>query len=364
MSNLWNQRAIPNPDTRRTLRTALLFVAALTGGCATHETPTFSFSGTNLTWPAPPDPPRIRYIGEITGEASLGRKKSTAEVLNEIFQGPKPLIGFSTPVAVAAQGHRVWVADPAHPTGPCVHVIDFDAHTMTQIRDAAGTALQWPIDVAADGGRVAIADARRAVVYVQTTSNGAFRAIGLGVLRRPSSVAWFDGGVVVLDAAAHAVIAFDAAGRERFRFGERGVSPGAFNFPSGLCIFRDGGASASQLQFAVADAMNFRVQVLSLQGAPSRVFGKKGDAAGDFSLPRDVAADSAGRLYVLDNQFENVQIFDRDGSLLMALGRGGSGAGQFNLPSGVTIDTEDRIWIADTYNRRVQVFALLPESQS
>ena len=109
--------------------------------------------------------------------------------------------------------------------------------------------------------------------------------------------------------------------------------------------------------------MNFRVQMLGPDGNAPVAFGEKGDAAGDFAMPRDVACDSDGNLYVLDNQFENIQIFDRQQRLLMALGRGGERPGEFSLPSGITIDGRDRIWIADTYNRRVQVFQYLKEAR-
>ena len=103
------------------------------------------------------------------------------------------------------------------------------------------------------------------------------------------------------------------------------------------------------------------MQLIDDAGEPTVVFGQKGDAAGDFARPRDVAIDSEGHIYVLDNQFENVQLFDRDGRLLMAFGRGGSGPGEFSLPSGITIDDRDRIWVADSYNHRVQVFQYLSE---
>ncbi|MCH7632502.1 MAG: 6-bladed beta-propeller, partial [Planctomycetes bacterium] len=109
----------------------------------------------------------------------------------------------------------------------------------------------------------------------------------------------------------------------------------------------------------VSDSGNFRVQLLDLEGRPIRTIGQKGDGAGDFSLPKGVAFDSEGHIYVVDAQFENVQVFDSAGQLLMAFGREGTDLGAFWLPSGLTIDDEDRIWVADAGNRRVQLFTYL-----
>ncbi|RMF78334.1 MAG: 6-bladed beta-propeller, partial [Planctomycetota bacterium] len=146
-------------------------------------------------------------------------------------------------------------------------------------------------------------------------------------------------------------------GRVVARIGGRGGEPGRFNFPTAVCWRPPAG-------LVVADAMNFRVQVFDVgEDRPRLVFGEKGDAAGDFARPRDVAVDSDGHIYVLDNQFENVQVFDQGGRLLMAFGEGGDGPGQFAIPSGITIDARDRIWVADSYNRRVQVFQYLRETQ-
>lgn len=111
---------------------------------------------------------------------------------------------------------------------------------------------------------------------------------------------------------------------------------------------------------AVSDGMNFRVQRFSAEGVWLGAFGRKGDAAGDFALPKGIAADGRGNVWVVDAQFENVQAFGPGGELLMALGREGHGPGEFWLPSGACIDGRERLWIADTYNRRVQVFQLLP----
>ena len=104
------------------------------------------------------------------------------------------------------------------------------------------------------------------------------------------------------------------------------------------------------------DAGNGRVQSLTPSGQPLTAIGQLGDAPGDLALPKGVALDSDGHIYVVDARFENIQIFAPDGQLLLTVGSEGKGAGQFALPGGIAIDAHDRIWVCDTYNGRVQVF--------
>jgi sugar lactone lactonase YvrE len=106
--------------------------------------------------------------------------------------------------------------------------------------------------------------------------------------------------------------------------------------------------------------MNFRVQRFSGDGDFLGMFGRKGDAAGDFALPKGVAVDGNGAIWVVDAQFENVQGFLPDGRLLLSFGGEGQEPGRFWLPAGLAIDDRRRVWVADSYNRRVQVFELLP----
>jgi DNA-binding beta-propeller fold protein YncE len=75
-------------------------------------------------------------------------------------------------------------------------------------------------------------------------------------------------------------------------------------------------------------------------------------------MPKGVAVDDDGVVYVVDGLFDNVQLFDRAGAFLLTLGARGTGFGEFWLPSGAFIDGEDRLYVCDTYNRRVQVFRI------
>lgn len=328
-------------------------LAALTTGCQAPLKPVFPVHNPPIFWPPPPDTPRIRYIGELTGEASLGVQPRGLEVLGEIFTGPKPKIAFSTPTAVAVRDDLVFVADGQ---AQAVYRMDLTERTFSAIRQAGGKNMEWPIDLAIHGDSLLVADSKRAAIFVYGLDGRYRMSIGEGELTRPGSIAVDEAGgdLWVVDCAAHDCKVFDPAGHVRRRIGKRGPASGEFNFPVGVAVHRETGV-------AVADSMNFRVQLFGLDGSPRLSFGQKGDAAGDFSLPRDLAMDSAGHLYVLDNQFENVQIFDRGGRLLMALGQEGRGPGEFYLPAGISIDRQDRIWIADTYNRRVQVFQFLKE---
>lgn len=339
---------------RAALMTLSAAVCLCAAACQQPLRPIFDPAPSRLVWPPPPDTPRIRYVGQLTGEESLGARKSAGRGLRELLTGPVPMTTFVSPGAVAVAGERVYVCDHQ---AAAVYQLDLAARTFKSIRAAGGKPLEWPIDVCLGDDTLAVCDSRRAAVFLLDMDGRTRATLGAGVLLRPAAVAfdpvrkqWW-----VVDAAAHCVFVFDASGSLARSFGSRGGAAGSFNFPAGIVVDADRSAW-------IADSMNFRVVKIegdSTEQASS--FGKKGDAAGDFALPRDVAIDSDGHLYVLDSQFENVQIFDREGRLLLAFGEEGDAPGRFQLPSGITIDERDRIWIADTYNRRVQVFQYLRE---
>jgi len=330
----------------------LLFIPA----CGGPTGPVFNAGLNAPAWPPAPDAPRIRYLGELTGEASLKMRPGGLKALAAVVTGPAPQMAFSTPTAVAASGDLVYVADGQN---ACVYILDLQKRTIQRIAEAGGRPLQWPCDLVLADGNLAILDSQRAALFIFDLQGHYLRTLGEGVLKRPAGAAWQTDAkrFWITDAAEHAICILDASGGAVTRSGGRGTAVGQLNFPAGLtCRAPFGGA--------VADALNFRVQWLDPAGAMTGGFGGKGDAAGRFALPRDVAFDSEGHLYVLDSQFENIQIFDRDGRLLMAFGQEGRKPGEFYLPSGLCIDDRDRLWVADTYNRRVQVFQYLTESGS
>jgi DNA-binding beta-propeller fold protein YncE len=337
---------------RHVTLTGLLALTA--AGCQSTTGPIFPAVEPPMIWPPPPDRARIRYIGELTGEESLRVKPSGWAAVGAVLAGPRAQVGFTTPVAVAVAGERVFVAD----TGlGVVHRLDLAARTYRTLRGNEADPLQVPIDVAVLGGdTLAVVDRGRAAVELFDLDGDWRDTRRWADVTGPVSVAWDArrDTAWLVDAATHRCLRWRLGATPEAALGGRGGAPGAFNFPTAVAVDPLAG-------LVVADAMNFRVQVFGPGGELRAVFGQKGDAAGDFARPRDVAVDSEGHIYVLDNQFENVQIFSPEGQLLLAFGRGGSGRGEFSLPAGISIDEQDRIWVADSYNRRVQVFQYLAE---
>lgn len=325
-------------------------------GCQTAPRPIFPERSPPLVWPAPPDPPRIRYLGELRGEESLGIVAHGWPALEELLAGPRPKVMFSRPVAVAVHGERVYVADLGLGV---VHLLDLEKRRYSLLRGSPTDPLRVPIDLAIGGeDTLVVVDRGRAALDIFSLDGHWRTTRHWPELAAPVAIAWDAANqwYWVADAAAHACFATDLRS-VRGRVGEQGHAPGKFNFPTALTW-------RANLGLVIADAMNFRVQLLDATLAPAAVIGKQGDAAGDFALPRGVATDSENHIYVVDNRFENIQIFDRTGQLLLAFGEGGSAPGQFSLPAGITIDARDRIWVADSYNRRVQVFQYLAEQAS
>lgn len=322
-------------------------------GCHQPPGPIFPEISPVIEWPPPPDQPRIRYVGELRGEASLGVKPSGWPAFQAVLAGPKAQIEFSRPTAVAVVGDLVFVAD----TGlGVVHRLDLANRRYNVLRGSPGDPLRVPIGLAIGDARLVVTDRGRGAVDVFDLDGQWRRSQRWPEITAPVGIAW-DAEARVFwftDAASHTCWSTSDLTNLKQRIGEPGTGPGQFNCPIAIACHPATG-------LIVVDSMNFRVQRFDAAGQMVGTFGQKGDAAGDFSLPRAAATDSEGHIYILDSQFENVQIFDPGGRLLMAVGEGGDARGRFSIPGGLAIDERDRIWVADGCNHRVQVFQYLPE---
>jgi len=303
------------------------------------------------TWPLPPEPPRLLYLGQIGKASDLKPGKSGWKRMSEAVLGGSPESALVSPrgLAIDAQD-RLFVVDTE---ARCIHrfgLVDRQ-YKLLDLQDQAVT----PIDIAiGPAGRLYVVDSAEGAVLVLDDEGNVLSQITSVALKHPTSVAFCPGNalIYVTDTASHQVLAFDEQGALRLGFGEIGSAPGQIYYPTGIDV-HDG-------RVYVCDSFNFRVQVFSLSGEYIASFGEEGDRPGNFSLPKVLAVDREGHIWVVDVRFENVQIFDAAGELLMVVGSEGSDPGEFWLPGGILIDPADRVFVSDTYNRRVQVFQLLP----
>lgn len=314
-----------------------------------------------LTWPLPPETPRIRYVATYHGLDDFKPAKKPSRFMTLLIgqpdAGPRTDVMLKPyGVAVSASG-LILVSDTA-----VRRVFSFDREhkTVAFVGESGSARLTKPVGIAVDGkGTVFVADATMKRVFGYAAGGTMVLPIGHdGEMENPSGLAVdrARNRLYVADAGKHQVVVYDTTdGRLLQTIGKRGPEPGEFNFPTNVTVGPDG-------SLYVADTLNFRIQRFNPDGTFAFTFGELGDAPGQLNRPKGVAVDSEGHIYVVDSSFNNFQIFDAEGHLLLDVGRGGQEAGEFALPAGLFIDEQDRIYVADQGNSRVQVFQYLTQN--
>jgi sugar lactone lactonase YvrE len=133
------------------------------------------------------------------------------------------------------------------------------------------------------------------------------------------------------------------------KFGSTGSGPGQFLLPRGIAVDNAGNVYVPD--------QNTRTQKFDSNGVFISQFGISGDVPGGFVSPWKAATDSAGNIYVSDSFTNRVQKFNSAGVFQMSLGSTGSGSGQFiGGTAGIAVDSAGNIYVADPGNNRVQKF--------
>jgi hypothetical protein len=140
-----------------------------------------------------------------------------------------------------------------------------------------------------------------------------------------------------------------------------------FNQPRGLSFSQNGTAY-------VADTYNYRVRAISSTRYVTTIagtgFGSFSDGVGtaaSFNLPFSTAVNSAGFVYVADQQNNAIRVINPLTLYVSTIGTrsatwvdGILAVASFYWPTGLAIDVLDRIFVADSNNRRIRVIACLP----
>ncbi len=122
--------------------------------------------------------------------------------------------------------------------------------------------------------------------------------------------------------------------------------------PKGLCSDQAG-------NIVVVEPHYQRLNHFSPEGKLVEQWGTPGTNAGQLTLPRSVAVNSKGDIFVTEyTRVDRVQSFSADGKKPLRLfGQPGIGDGEFNRAEGLGIDRSDQVYIADSCNHRIQVFS-------
>lgn len=332
----------------------ILLIAALSG--CSRPGVIFPTLEKPLVWPAPPEPPRIRYVGQLSTSADLKPAVNFGEAIGQALFGRRDIHALLSPLSVCTDGaDRVFVADS---NAQVIHCFNLNTRTYEQWTPGLQKRFSQPVAVAWDpNGRLLVADSAASRLYAFDKSGTFLGEFGPDSLKRPCGIAVDTRGnrILVADSGLHQVIVLSPMGALLTAMGQRGTRLGEFNFPTNVAVDSRG-------RVYVSDSLNFRIQQFSPDLVPIRQIGRKGDSPGYFSEPKGIAIDSQDHLYVVDANFESVQLFDDQGRLLLDFGEEGTGPGEFWLPVGIFIDLHNRIWIADSYNRRIQVLDYLPQS--
>jgi sugar lactone lactonase YvrE len=334
-------------------RLALLVAASLAAACAHGEVRVVgAHRPGDPSWPRGAQR-RIAWVGEIRGPENLGIERGFLTRVWDFVTGRDEEEGLYRPYGVALDAAgRLAVADPGRHV---VHLYDPAGGRSLRIRGADEARLAYPVAVAFLGRTLLVADAEAAAVRAYDEQGRPVPVpVALPKLLRPAGLAVDEprGRVFVVDAAAHVVhvLPLGPGGQPRV-LGGRGAEPGQFNFPTHVAVDREG-------RLAVCDSLNFRVQRFDADLTPLGAFGQNGDGLGDLSRPKGLAIDEEGVVFVLEGYFDVIQAFEPGGRLLGIFGGSGVAPGRFWLAGGMALDARGRLYVADTYNARVQVLDL------
>lgn len=342
-----------------------VLLAILVTGCA-QAPKVFHYRGdapqiVDKVWPAPPEVPRYRYVGQLTGEENF-RDSTVAKpslgtrildwVVGLVNHPPEPRVLQRPQTGVVGADGRIFVSDVSR---QAVYVFDRTAKVLSVWEFAApAVRFQMPIGVAVNNaGELWVADSKLGIVARLDAEGRPVALVGQDRLRRPTGLAWDEaaGRLYVADRADSTVKVFSGAGEFLFAFGGPGEAEGKFNGPTYLAFRNDA--------LYVTDALNSRIQVFSPTGEFRRAFGRRGVYLGDFSRPKGVTADRDGNIYVVESYYDYLLVFNDKGELLLPIGGSGHEIGEFYLPAGAWVDDNDWIYVADMFNGRVVIFQYL-----
>ena len=334
----------------------------LLAGCATTVvTPV----NEPIYWPKAPVAPRYVYVTTLRSEESVRPVTAKDRFKNAITGNTERPRVLGKPFDVAAREGLVVVSDTVLRRA---FIFNLRRQRMYQFGHLGKEGvLAKPMGVAVGpGSQIFVADVSAKKVFVYDAFGMFKQSMGDAYeFDRPVDVAVSPDGKQIyvvdaggIDSVRHRVVVYDDKGVKQSEFGKRGEGAGEFNLPTQVAVAPDG-------TVYVLDAGNFRVQAFSAAGKFLRTWGKVGRAFGEFARPRGLAVGGDGNVYVTDAAFRNIQVFNPKGQLLLAIGDESIAdqPGQYAMPAGVALDELGHVYIVDQAFAKVDVLKHLGEKE-
>jgi DNA-binding beta-propeller fold protein YncE len=248
-----------------------------------------------------------------------------------------------------------------------VFIYDIFPSSLDLIGELKGIA--EPLGLAVDSlGRIYVGSDDSDSIEVFDSDGYKIGVIGLGTVKMPNDLA-FDrnGNLYVVDSERKKVWVYSPTGTLLRSIGSGGDGNGRFRFPCSLLIwYRPDGFGGEYAELYVADQGQGLVQVFDLQGNFRRSFGGKATSGmmgwklkGKFAKMQSLQVDEFDRLHALDSQVSQVQILDPDsGAYITVYGSRGSAVGQLTLPLDMLIDSTGQVFVANYGNKRIEILSV------
>lgn len=334
-----------------------MILALATAALANKKNTPAPDTGQNLTWPLPPDKPRVKFLEMWNNNLQIEpiKKRGFLDKMAGLPDKNK-LEEFEKPAGIAVDSKgRVLIASLGHSK---IYRIDKEHKTLERISGDRGMTFKSPLGLAVDANdNVYVSDPQQKMIMKFDPQFHLMATFGgQDEIKNPSYIALDEDRrrLYAVDTKSHQVFVYNLDTMQLIaKVGKPGDKNGEFLYPVGIGVNRRDGS------FAVTDTGSCSVEVFDADFKFVRRFGKQAMTPGNFVRPKGVQFDSEGNIWVADAAFNNFQIFNSKGQVLMFVGVPGKGPGQFQLPNGLYIDKNDRVYVSDQLNYRVQVFQFL-----
>lgn len=313
--------------TFKTLMLVSLLVSAL-AGCAGK-----SASVGPVFFPPPPEEPHIQYLTGVSSSSDLKDDKASFSKL--LVGGAETITRLAKPYGLVEHKGKLYICDVG--AGQVV-VVDFVNKTMKNFVDERGTGrLKKPISVAVDeDGLVYVADTARKDIAVYDPNGKYLKSYGQTFEHQSIiGVAIHGDDLFALDNRLGLIFVLDRkTGELQVTIGNNPDRSKNMALPNGMGVDSKG-------MIRVVNVGNGTVKEYDRDGNMLSVFGRIGDAPGEFTRPRGIAVDDEGQIFVVDAGHQVVQVFNENRRILGYFGQPGLPAGSTNLPAGVAVSKQN-----------------------